>query len=119
MNYSTGQEYGDSPPSVGLSKVSTLSTKDYMLPVIDVDKQRRNFPCYEVNQYFTLQDIITGDTEGTTDTDAETHGPQYDKPSGEFQSTSGGYTKTYKAYKNATRKRGGTIGSIKALGTGR
>ena len=119
MTYSTGQPYGDSPPSLGLSKVSGLSTKDYMLPINDVDKVRRNFPCYEVNQYFTLQDIQSGDTEGTTDTDAESHGSAYGKPSGEFGQSGGGYTKTYKAYKNASRSKGGTVGSIKALGRGR
>src|SRR5258708_34404767 len=110
--YSSGQEYGDSPPSVGLSKVAGVSIDSYKLPIVDVNKQRRNFPCYEVNQYFTLQDIQSGDTEGTTDTDAETHGPAYDK--GES-----GYTKTYKAYKNASRSKDGTVGSIKALVRGR
>jgi len=119
MGYSSGQDYGDSPPSVGLSKVTGLTTKDYMLPIHDCNTTMRNFPGYEKNQYFTLQDIQSGDTEGTTDTDAESHGSAYGKPSGEFGQSGGGYTKTYKAYKNATRSKGGTVGSIKALGRGR
>lgn len=41
----------------------------YNLPVCDVQSQRRNFPGNTEAQYFTLVDIIEGDTFGTTETD--------------------------------------------------
>lgn len=106
-----GQSYD--PPSTGLSKLPAgyISTKDYELPVTDVQTDRRNFPGYAEANYFTLQDIATGDTPGTTDTDAETH-----KSSDYVHS---GYTKTYAAYKNASRTKGGKSLSIGALGAGR
>lgn len=46
--------------------------QNYNLPVTDTDKERRNFPSYKENTYFTLEDIIAGDSEGTTDTDSKT-----------------------------------------------
>lgn len=59
-----------------------VSIKEYNLKGTDVDKSRRNFPGYTEKQYFTLQDIQSGDTAGTTETDSKTD------PKG-----SGGYSK--------------------------
>lgn len=38
----------------------------------DVSKEKRNFPGWEKHQYYTMEDIVSGDTSGTTDTDYET-----------------------------------------------
>lgn len=43
-----------------------------MLPITDVQEKRRNFSGYQVEQYFSLEDILNGDTAGTTDTDSRT-----------------------------------------------
>lgn len=61
------------------------SIAEYDLPEINVDVERRNFPGCETNQYFTLEDIQSGDDSGATDTDVATH-----KMSG--KNTGGGYT---------------------------
>ena len=44
----------------------------YKLPVCDVQKERRNFPGYSEETYFSLQDIVSGDTAGSTETDSKT-----------------------------------------------
>lgn len=44
----------------------------YNLPVCDVQSERRNFPGTTEAQYFTLVDIVEGDTAGTTETDSKT-----------------------------------------------
>lgn len=40
--------------------------------MVDTQRERRNFPGYEVKQYYTLDDIIKGDTSGATDSDDAT-----------------------------------------------
>ena len=54
----------------------------YNLPICDVDSERRNFPGFTEQEFFTLADIQQGDSSGTTETDSKTD------PKG-----SGGYTK--------------------------
>ena len=44
----------------------------YKLPVTDVDTAKRNFPGYEKKQWYTLDELRSGDIMGTTDTDSET-----------------------------------------------
>lgn len=48
------------------------SIKDYKLPVIDTQSQKRNFPGFEKKQWFSLDELRSGDIMGTTDTDSET-----------------------------------------------
>ena len=48
------------------------SIKDYKLPVIDTQSQKRNFPGYEKKQWYSLDEIRAGDIGLTTDTDSET-----------------------------------------------
>lgn len=49
-----------------------VTTESYVLPVIDVDNQRRNFPGYTESQPFSLAEILQGDESGTTETDSKT-----------------------------------------------
>lgn len=46
------------------------------LSVCDVQRERRNFPGYEEKSYFSLQDIVSGDISGSTETDSKTDKPQ-------------------------------------------
>lgn len=58
----------------GVQTETSAYTRDYNLPVIDVDKQRRNFQGY-VKENFVTQAELTdhvGDTWGTTETDSAT-----------------------------------------------
>jgi len=55
--------------------------ESYRLPVTDTQEARRNFDGYQVEQYFTLDEIRQGDAAGITETDSVT------EPKG-----SGGYT---------------------------
>ena len=48
------------------------SIKDYKLPVIDTQKQKRNFPGYKEEQWVTLDEWRQGDWAGSTDTDSQT-----------------------------------------------
>lgn len=41
----------------------------YNLPVTDVQSQRRNFPGYSEQVFFSLEEIQQGDSAGTTETD--------------------------------------------------
>jgi hypothetical protein len=102
-----GESYD--PPSTGLSKVSGITMDDYHLPVTDVQTARRNFPGYTVEESTTMQDLVTGETEGTTDTDYATH-KHYGEESG--------YTKINKK-SGKPRSKGGKALSINALGSGR
>ena len=36
----------------------------------------RNFPGWEKKQYYTMDEMVKGDTAGTTDTDSVTAGPE-------------------------------------------
>lgn len=45
--------------------------EDYKLPITDVESLK-NFPGVDVDQYYTMDDIVAGDTSGTTDTDSAT-----------------------------------------------
>ena len=54
----------------------------YSLPVIDVCHAKRNFPGYTEEMVYSMQEIIMGDTSGTTETDSKTD-----------TKGSGGYTK--------------------------
>lgn len=47
------------------------TTEDYKLPVCDTQTERRNFPGYMEEQFYTLPEIQEGDTSGTTDTDRD------------------------------------------------
>lgn len=49
--------------------------KAYNLPICNVETQRRNFEGVGEAQYFTLVDIVNGDTAGTTETDSRTAPP--------------------------------------------
>lgn len=42
------------------------------LPVLDVDRQRRNFEGYEKNQWYNLAELKEGLRAGTTETDSKT-----------------------------------------------
>ena len=42
----------------------------YNLPIVNVDEQRRNFHNWDVSKPFDLNEILEGDTAGTTDTDS-------------------------------------------------
>jgi len=53
-----------------------VKIEDYRLPVHDMDVERRNFPGCQVNQYYTLSEIVMGDESGTTETDSQTDKPQ-------------------------------------------
>lgn len=54
----------------------------YSLPITDVDTTKRNFPGYAMEMEYSLEEIIAGDSSGTTETDSKTY------PKG-----SGGYSK--------------------------
>lgn len=51
---------------------------NYLLPAVDVQRERRNYPGYDENQVHGLEDILQGDFSGTTDTDYATH--EYTQP---------------------------------------
>lgn len=50
----------------------STNIESFRLKDTDVQEQRRNFSGYQVNQFFTMADLIQGDSEGTTETDAAT-----------------------------------------------
>lgn len=54
--------YGNSGTTQGTEK----------LPVIDVDRAKRNFPGYEKNQWYNLAELKEGLRAGTTETDSQT-----------------------------------------------
>ncbi|SRR5258708_25862421 len=66
----------------GLPTELGTDIESYKLPVVDVDTSRRNYPGYDKQEVYTMEDIQQGDISGTTETDSSTH------PQG-----SGGYTK--------------------------
>ncbi len=44
----------------------------YKLPIIDTQTEKRNFPGYDKKQWYSLEELRSGDIGGTTDTDTET-----------------------------------------------
>lgn len=62
-------------------ETGTTNIESYQLPITDAQESRRNFDGYQVEQYFTLDEIRQGDSAGTTETDSKTD-----------SSGSGGYT---------------------------
>lgn len=48
--------------------------KDYAMKGCDTQKERRNFPGYEKKQYYTMEQLVEGDTDGMTETDSKTSG---------------------------------------------
>lgn len=44
----------------------------YSLPITDVDTTKRNFPGYTMELEYSLDEIIQGDSSGTTETDSKT-----------------------------------------------
>jgi len=47
---------------------------EYRLPECDVQAERRNFPGVQIEQVYTLADLMAGDTSGITETDSVTSG---------------------------------------------
>ena len=47
----------------------------YKLPIVDTQKDKRNFPGYERRVVYSLEDLKKGDTSGTTETDSATDSP--------------------------------------------
>lgn len=53
----------------------SINILDYKLPCCDVDEEKRNFPGYDKDEYFTLEEIVKGDRwGGMTETDEDTSG---------------------------------------------
>lgn len=50
--------------------------QDYKLPIIDVCEEKRNFPGYQKDEYYTLDQIQEGDCSGITETDSQTSGKE-------------------------------------------
>ena len=48
------------------------TSKDYELPVTNVNRERRNFEGFEKNQWYTLAELQEAEYAGTTDTDSQT-----------------------------------------------
>ena len=65
----------------GMPENKGTKISNYKLPATDVQESLHNFDGYQVEQFFSLEDIRQGDTSGTTETDSKT------------ASKSGGYTK--------------------------
>lgn len=53
-----------------MANTGSINIESYKLPVIDTQEARRNFDGYQVEQYFTLDEIRQGDGPGTTETDS-------------------------------------------------
>lgn len=70
----------------------------YKLPAMDVQEVRRNFDGYQVQQFFSIEEIQGGDQAGTTDTDSKTETKKMSYSG--YNGDRGGYT-------NINRKSGG------------
>jgi hypothetical protein len=58
--------------------------------MIDTQKQRRNFPGYEKEQWYSLAELQSGDLGGNTETDGRTEKPS--DHAGKGERGGGGYT---------------------------
>lgn len=75
-----------------------------MNKIIDVDKERRNFPGFEKNQYYSLADMqekFRYEQAGTTDTDSAT----------DSADNSQGYAKIYRKHGKGKSKGGQDLGT--------
>lgn len=80
---------------------------NYNLAVEDVQKKRRNFPGVDIEQHYTMEDIVEGDHDddtgrgGMTETDADTSGHK-DGPYTEINQKKGKWSKAPKNKLSAT-----------------
>lgn len=76
-----------------------VSLSSYNLPICDVDKEKRNFPSYEEHQYYSVEEMSKHgqDSEGTTDTDVNTHKM-------EGYNTGGGYSRIFQTQGKKIKK---------------
>lgn len=76
VNVNGGPRYTYEQPSekpmVGMPADHGIQIENYRLPAIDVQERMRNFNGYQVNQYYTMEEVVQGDTSGTTETDSIT-----------------------------------------------
>lgn len=57
-------------PTLGKPAITSNDIADYNIPAIDTQTARRNFPGYSEAQYYSAEEVWSGDTSGTTDTDS-------------------------------------------------
>ena len=69
-------------PILGKHITTSYDIADYGLPVIDVDTERRNFPGYGMAQHYSMEEIMQGDSSGTTETDATNPDERYERGDG-------------------------------------